>query len=69
MASRESYVIDCDACPVQHTEACADCVVSYVCDRTPGESLVVDIVELRALRMLSEGGLVPGLRHPMGVRR
>lgn len=64
MASPASFVIDCDTCPVQHSEACDDCVVTYVCNRTPGDALLVDLGDLRALRMLSDGGLVPRLRHP-----
>lgn len=69
MAARESVVIDCSTCPAQHTDACTDCVVTYVCNRVPGDALVVDVAELRALRLLSEGGLVPRLRHPAGAVR
>jgi len=56
-------VIDCDTCTMQHTEACRDCVVTYICSREPGDAVVVDVDEFRALRMLSESGLVPELRH------
>ncbi len=56
-------VIDCDQCVMQHTEACDDCVVTYICSREPGDAVVVDVQELRALRMLSDSGLVPELRH------
>ena len=69
MAARESIVIDCATCPVRATDVCADCVVTYVCNRDPGDALVVDIAELRVLRLLSEGGLVPRLRHPAGATR
>jgi len=65
----ESFVIDCAVCPAQGTEACQDCVVTYVCNRDPGETFVVDLGELRALRLLSEGGLVPRLRHPLAAMR
>ena len=65
--------IDCDSCVCQHTAVCADCVVTFLCAQEPaglpqGEprGVVVDVSELRALRRLGEGGLVPGLRH---VRR
>ena len=64
MAGRDSLLIDCDTCPAQGTDACVDCVVTYVCNREPGTALVIDVCELRALRLLSEGGLVPHLRHP-----
>jgi hypothetical protein len=58
--------IDCDECALQDSDACGDCLVSYVCSREPDDALVIDVAEVRALRVLSEGGLVPGLRH---VRR
>ncbi len=59
-------VISCDECVMQHTDACDDCVVTFVCGRHPGEALVVDVEEARAVRLLERAGLVPGLRH---VRR
>ncbi len=55
--------IDCDDCIMQHTSACADCVVTFICSREPGEAVLVDVDELRALRQLSRAGLVPELRH------
>jgi hypothetical protein len=58
--------IDCDECAMQGTAACADCVVTFICSREPGEAVVVDVAEARALRLLSGAGLLPGLRH---VRR
>ena len=57
------YTIDCDQCVMQHTDACADCVVTFICSREPGDALVVDVGEYRALRMLADSGLVPELRH------
>ena len=59
----KSFTIDCDQCVMQHTDACSDCVVTFICSREPGDALVVDVGEYRALRMLSESGLVPELRH------
>ena len=58
-----NLTIDCDDCVMQHTEACADCVVSFICSREPGDAVVVDVGEFRALKMLSDSGLVPELRH------
>ncbi|MGZ4735333.1 MAG: hypothetical protein ACXVJW_19010 [Acidimicrobiia bacterium] len=55
--------IDCDECVMQHTSACDDCVVSFIVGREPGEAVVFDVAEARALRTLSTAGLVPGLRH------
>jgi hypothetical protein len=48
------------------TAACDDCVVSFVVDREPGEALVIDADEERAVRMLARAGLVPRLRHVAG---
>ena len=58
--------IDCDDCAMQGTSACADCVVTFICSREPGEAVVVDVAEARAIRLLSGAGLLPELRH---VRR
>lgn len=55
--------IDCDDCVAQHTPACEDCVVTFLCGREPDDAVVVDVAEVRALRLLGEGGLVPTLRH------
>ena len=58
----EPVVIDCDECILQHTEACADCVVTYLCGEA-SRPVVVDLAEARALRLLDAGGLAPPLRH------
>lgn len=55
--------IDCDDCAMQHTAACEDCVVTYLCSRAPDEAVVIDVEEAIAMRALADGGLVPGLRH------
>ena len=54
--------ISCDDCVMQHTRACDDCVVSFICGREPGDAVVLDVAEMRAVRLLGEAGLVPGLR-------
>jgi hypothetical protein len=56
-------VIDCDECVLQHTSACGDCVVSFLCGVEAGNPVVVDLAEARAIRMLDTAGLVPPLRH------
>ena len=56
-------VIDCDNCSMRDTDTCADCVVSFVISADPSEVLVVDLAELRAIRLLGEAGLGPRLRH------
>ena len=55
--------IDCDECRMQHTDACADCVVTFIVGRAPGDAVVIDVAEERAVRLLSGAGLVPALRH------
>jgi hypothetical protein len=48
---------------MQHTDACDDCIVTFLCDREPRDAVVVDVSEARALRVLADAGLVPSLRH------
>jgi hypothetical protein len=55
--------IDCDDCAMQGTECCADCLVTFICSREAGEAVVIDVAEARALRMLSDAGLLPASRH------
>ena len=55
--------IDCATCVMQHTAACDDCVVTFICSREPDEAVVIDVDEARALRLLGDAGLVPHLRH------
>ena len=62
----EGFAISCDDCTMQHTSACDDCIVTFICDREPEGAVVVDVAEARALRVLQRAGLAPGLRH---VRR
>ena len=60
---KRSITIDCATCTMQHTPVCDDCVVTFVCSREPDEAVVIDLDELRAVRMLGDAGLVPPLRH------
>jgi hypothetical protein len=59
----EPLHIDCAACVMQHTDACRDCVVTFICSREPDDAVVIGVEEVRAIRMLGEVGLVPHLRH------
>jgi hypothetical protein len=61
--SGDGLVIDCDDCAMQGTSACDDCVVTFICSRQPGEAVVIDVAEERAIRLLSTAGLLPRLRH------
>lgn len=58
-------VIDCHTCVARHTDACTDCVVTFLCDASEEDPLMVDAPEARVLRLLHEGGLVPGVRHTL----
>ena len=54
--------ISCDDCVMQHTPACDDCVVSFICGREPGDAVVLDVTEMRAVCLFGVAGLVLGLR-------
>lgn len=56
-------VIDCSDCSLQATSACKDCLVTFICGRDADEAVVIDVAEERALRLLSNSGLVPPVRH------
>ena len=58
----DSLTIDCDECVLQGTDACADCVVTFLCGRASDEAVVIDVAEARAVRLLGSAGLVPALR-------
>ncbi|MGD9702119.1 MAG: hypothetical protein AB7Q42_06565 [Acidimicrobiia bacterium] len=58
-----SLTISCDQCSMRATSACDDCVVTYICERAPDDSVVFDVAEQRAVRLLAQAGLVPTLRH------
>ncbi len=60
--SGPTITIDCDECTLQHTSACDDCLVSFLLDRDPGDAVVIDAAEARAVRLLERAGLVPNLR-------
>ena len=57
-----TLTIDCEQCSLRDTDACRDCVVSYLLDREPDDAVVIDADEARAMRMLERAGLVPSLR-------
>ena len=63
LSGMDIRTIDCDECIGAATNACDDCVVSFILRREPGEALIIDAEEERALRSLQGGGLVPELRH------
>lgn len=54
-------LISCDDCRMQGTDACQDCVVTYLLDRPDG-AVVFDAEEERAIRALNKAGLLPEVR-------
>ncbi len=61
-AFEHDLTIDCDRCVLRHTDACDDCVVTFLLRREPEDAVVIDADEARAMRMLGRAGLVPELR-------
>ena len=57
-----TFTFSCDDCSLQGTEACEDCVVTFLLEREPEDAVVIDADEARAIRMLERAGLVPSLR-------
>ncbi|MFM8529809.1 MAG: hypothetical protein ACKOD2_09070 [Ilumatobacteraceae bacterium] len=57
-------LIDCGTCVARETDACGDCLVTFLCDVEPrAEAVVFDLDEIRAVRLLAKAGMVPTLRH------
>lgn len=57
------FTISCDDCTMRATQACDDCVVTFLCEREPDDAITIDLAEQRAVRLLADVGLVPRLRH------
>ena len=54
-------LIDCQTCVARLTDACSDCVVTFLCEESG--PIEVDASEARVLRLLHNEGLVPDVRH------
>ena len=54
-------IIDCDACVMDGTRACADCIVPMLLAGSGGPTRIGDEEEL-AIRNLSDAGLVAPIR-------
>lgn len=63
LGASERLVISCDTCVMARTDACDDCLVTALCGSPAAEAVVFDLEEQRALRLLSQAGMVPTLRH------
>jgi len=57
-----ALTIDCAVCEVRDTDACDDCVVSYLVGHEVGTPVVLDAEEKRAVELLADAGLVPASR-------
>ena len=49
--ANQPLTIDCGDCVMAGTTACDDCIVSFIVEREPGDAVVVDADEERALRV------------------
>lgn len=58
-----ALIISCDTCVMAHTDACDDCMMSVLCDKPSDGAVVLNLEELREIRLLAQAGLVPTLRH------
>ena len=61
--SGEAFTVDCAECAHRLTDVCGDCVVSFIVGREADDAVVIDAAEARAVRLLEQAGLVPGVRH------
>lgn len=59
----KSITISCEDCLLRRSDACAECVVTYLLDHGPDDSIVFGPGEIRAMRLFQDVGLVPELRH------
>jgi len=64
------FTISCDACVMQATSACGDCVVTFLLDeggareRAPAGALIdLDHEQARVVQLFGRAGMVPRLRH------
>ena len=56
-------VIDCDQCVARATNACGDCVVTFLLQADGQQRLELDSAQEIALSRLAQHGLVPQLRE------
>jgi hypothetical protein len=60
---QDVLLVDCDGCVGKARGACDGCVVSFILGREPGDAVIIDVAEQRAMRLLSDAGMVPPLRY------
>ena len=59
--------IDCDTCVMAGTDACDDCIVTFIVNRPARDAVVVDADQARVLRLMEGAGLVPGSCYSKAV--
>ena len=59
--------IDCDDCVMAGTDACDDCIVTFIVNRPPSEAVRIDGDHADAVRLLSRAGLVAESRYLRAV--
>lgn len=59
----ETITISCDDCAMQATEACEDCLVTFICGREGSDAVILKAAEDQVVRLLAHSGLVPRIRH------
>ena len=62
-AQQPILMISCDTCVMKDTDACGDCMMSVLCDMPESGAVILNLEELREIRLLAQAGLVPTLRH------
>ena len=59
--------ISCDDCSMRRTTACGDCVVTFLigdaADDDAAEAMVLDLDQVRVVKLLGKAGLVPDLKY------
>ncbi len=63
VADEANLSIDCDQCRMQYTDACDDCLVTFLCGTESDHEVLIDGPEARALQVMADAGMVPQLRH------
>ena len=48
---------------MKDSNACGDCMMSVLCDMPESGAVILNLEELREIRLLAQAGLVPTLRH------
>ncbi len=56
-------ILSCDDCVMSGSDACPDCVVTYLFEHDPDDAVIIEADEARALRLLARAGLTSEIRH------